>query len=78
MGCGVSLGMSTPTSSGQPPKPVIEEFRAMQVADLLARYKRGVENFDKKMFGLRDEQLDMAFLPDAGVGRWPIRRVHGS
>lgn len=49
----------------------------MPDAELLARYRRGVENFDRRMFDLRPEQLDAAFLPEAGVGRWPVRVLLG-
>lgn len=44
---------------------------------LIARYRRGVENFDRRVFELSDDQLDLAFLPDAGVGRWPARVLLG-
>lgn len=44
---------------------------------LLERYAVGVENFDRRVFSLNDEQLDMAFLPDAKVGRWPVRVLVG-
>lgn len=44
---------------------------------LLHRYKLGIEAFDPRLFRLDDEQLDQAFLPDAGVGRWPVRVVLG-
>lgn len=46
-------------------------------AELIAKYKIGVENFDRRVFELSDEQLDRAFLPDAGVGRWPVRVLLG-
>jgi len=45
--------------------------------DLIVRYLRGVENFDPRVFELNDEQTDRAFLPDAGVGRWPVRVLMG-
>lgn len=75
---------TTPTVPGQPassaaarPKPTIEHFTSMPVAALLQRAAIGVENFDSRVFELSDEQLDQAFLPDAGVGRWPARVVLG-
>jgi hypothetical protein len=58
-------------------KPIVETFFAMPTTELLARYRRGVENFDKAIFGLSDAQLDTAFLPEAGVGRWPVRVLLG-
>lgn len=46
-------------------------------AELVARYRLGVENFDRRVFDLSEAQLDTAFLPDAGVGRWPVRVLLG-
>jgi hypothetical protein len=46
-------------------------------ADLVARYRIGVENFDRRVLHLKDEQLDTAFLPEANVGRWPVRVLLG-
>jgi hypothetical protein len=60
-----------------PPKPALETFIALPDTELLARYRRGVENFDRRMFDLSPEQLDAAFLPEAGVGRWPVRVLLG-
>ena len=37
----------------------------------------GLQRFDSRIFELSDEQMDMAFLPDAGVGRWPVRVLVG-
>jgi hypothetical protein len=45
--------------------------------ELIARYRMGLQSFDGRVFELSDEQLDMAFLPDAGVGRWPVRVLVG-
>lgn len=59
------------------PQPKLEDFAAMSPPDLLRRYAKGIENFDRRIFQLSDEQLDMAFLPDANVGRWPIRVLVG-
>jgi hypothetical protein len=58
-------------------QPKIDAFLAMSPAELLARYRLGVENFDRRVFGLNDEQLDMAWLPEANVGRWPVRVLLG-
>lgn len=44
---------------------------------LIVRYLRGVGNFDERVYDLTDEQTDTAFLPDAGVGRWPVRVLMG-
>lgn len=58
-------------------EPKLEDYMAMTIADLTSRFAVGVEVMDQRVFKLRDEQLDMAFLPDAGVGRWPIRVLLG-
>ncbi len=58
-------------------EPVLSVYMAMPVAELCRRHAIGVEVMDQRVFKLRDEQLDMAFLPDAGVGRWPIRALLG-
>lgn len=68
---------TTPPAVARPPQPKLEDVAALSNADLLARYRRGVENFDARMFHLRNEQLDAAFLPEAGVGRWPVRVLLG-
>lgn len=59
------------------PKPDINAFLAMTPAQLLEHFRIGVENFDRRVFHLSDEQLDMAWLPEAGVGRWPCRVLLG-
>lgn len=46
-------------------------------AELIAKYRVGMENFDRRVFELSGAQLDTAFLPDAGVGRWPVRVLLG-
>lgn len=58
-------------------QPKLEAFLAMPADELLAHYRRGVEYFDKRVFDLSDEQLDMAWLPSAGVGNWPVRVLLG-
>lgn len=58
-------------------QPQLDAFLAMPVDELLARYRRGVECFDKGVLDLSDEQLDMAWLPSAGVGNWPVRVLLG-
>lgn len=58
-------------------EPKLDQYLAMTVPDLASRFAIGVEVMDQRVFKLRDEQLDMAFLPDAGVGRWPIRVLLG-
>ena len=62
------------------PKAHLPDFLAMSALDLLARYTLSIEQFDRRVVQLKDDQLDMAFLPDAnggGVGRWPVRVLLG-
>jgi hypothetical protein len=55
----------------------LERVAALPRETLLPRYRRGVENFDRRLFSLSPEQYEQAFLPDAGVGRWPVRVLLG-
>lgn len=57
--------------------PRYAEIQALPDADLIERFRVGVENFDRRVFALSDDQLDLAFLPEAGVGRWPVRVLLG-
>lgn len=54
-----------------------EEIQRLPDAELLERYAAGIENFDRRVVKLTDEQLDQAWLPEAGVGRWPARVLLG-
>ena len=63
--------------SPRDPKALIPDFLKMSPLDLLARYTISIEQFDRRVVQLKDDQLDMAFLPDAGVGRWPVRVLVG-
>ncbi len=58
-------------------RPELGELVKLDIPGLLTRYARGVENFDRRIFELSEDQVDMAFLPEAGVGRWPIRVLLG-
>lgn len=59
------------------PKPALADLASMSNLELVRRAAVGVENFDGRMFHLTDDQLDMAFLPDAGIGQWPVRVLLG-
>lgn len=43
--------------------------------DLIGRYRVAIECLDPRVFELEAEELDRAWLPDAGVGRWSCRAV---
>ncbi|MBX3410194.1 MAG: DinB family protein [Phycisphaeraceae bacterium] len=64
-------------AGGPPAAMSVDELKALPTLQLIARYRRGIENFDRRVFELTEEQIDMAFLPDAGVGRWPVRVLIG-
>ncbi|MCW5765391.1 MAG: DinB family protein [Phycisphaeraceae bacterium] len=73
--------MNTPHSPSQaataPIPPERRSLAAIPDAALIDRFRIGLENFDPRTVRLTDEQLDTAFLPDAGVGRWPCRVLLG-
>lgn len=54
-----------------------QTIEALPTDALLARYRKGVENFDKRIFWMSPDHMDHAFLPDAGVGTWPVRVLLG-
>jgi hypothetical protein len=55
----------------------VTTFLALSASEALDRYALGVENFDRRLFELNDSELDSAFFPEAGVGRWPVRVLLG-
>lgn len=65
----------TPTLELTLPDPA--EIRALDIPSLIARLRIGVEHFDPRIFELTDDQLDTAWLPEAGCGRWPARVLLG-
>jgi hypothetical protein len=54
-----------------------EQLAELPTLQLISRFRRGVEAFDRRVFQLNERQIDTAFLPDAGVGRWPVRVLVG-
>lgn len=70
-------GYMGPGVSALPALEPASQFKAMTIPDLLRRYRKGIENFDRRIFWLDPEQLDHAFLPEADVGRWPVRVLLG-
>ncbi len=57
--------------------PTYAQIQALPAPDLINRYAIAVENFDRRVFELTDDQLDLAFLPEAKVGNWPARVLLG-
>ncbi|MEO1007265.1 MAG: DinB family protein [Planctomycetota bacterium] len=52
-----------------------DALRALSWEDLLRRFSVGVEWFDPRLFHLAEADMDLAFDPRAGCGRWPIRAL---
>src|ERR1043165_1813329 len=76
--------MANPTTPSSPVSaaatklgPDRADFEGIPDAQLLSRYRRGLELVDPRVFELSEEQMDMAFLPEAGVGNWPGRGLVG-
>jgi len=53
------------------------EMAKLPSQHLIARFRRGIEMFDRRVFELSERQIDQAFLPDSNVGRWPVRVLMG-
>jgi hypothetical protein len=75
----MSQAAATPTAASalHRPRPEFADLAGLGIEQLLQRAAIGVEHFDPRVFNLSDEQLDTAFLPDSGVGRWPVRVLLG-
>lgn len=76
--------MTTPTADSQASPtgfqlrlPDQAEFQNLEPAVLTARMRVGIEHLDPRVFELDLESLNQAWLPESGVGRWPIRVVLG-
>ncbi len=79
-GCckGENAGSCCGGAASKPLSPMtVEELEALPTLQLIARYRRGIENFDRRVFELTERDIDMGFLPDAGVGLWPVRVLVG-
>lgn len=63
--------------STQVKPPEMSLVMGLPRSEVLDRYAFGVENFDRRLFELKDAELDTAFFPEAGVGRWPARTLLG-
>lgn len=57
--------------------PLFPEFQSLSPADLVARYRVGVEKIERRLLDLSQEQCDTFFSPTAGVGRWSCRVLMG-
>lgn len=75
---GASAGGCCGGVKAQTPAPLsTDELQKLPTFALIARYRRGIEAFDRRVFELSERELDTAFLPDAGVGLWPVRVLVG-
>lgn len=59
------------------PKVLMEQVSALDPLTQVMRYRRGIEVIDRRVFELTERQIDTAFLPEAGVGQWPVRVLVG-
>lgn len=79
--CGGETKRQTGTCCKETPEPLtpmsVDELLTLPTPKLIQRFRRGIEAFDRRVFELSEEQIDRAFLPDANVGRWPIRVLVG-
>lgn len=62
---------------GSASSPTAAELAELPTQALIARSRFGLEAIDPRLFELSDARLDTAFLPSAGVGRWPARVLLG-
>jgi len=69
----IRSAMLDPTTNA----PARESLFSLSTADLIARFAIGVEHFDPKVLKLSDAELDTAFRPELGIGRWPSRVLLG-
>ncbi|HBS28006.1 MAG TPA: hypothetical protein DEB06_00815 [Phycisphaerales bacterium] len=60
-----------------PPKPDLESVLALECPPLVDRYAGASARFDRRVLDLSDEQQDLCFRPEAGVGRWSCRMLVG-
>lgn len=54
-----------------------DDIASMDTDELVRRFRFSVGHFDPRVFEMDDAMLDQAWLPEAGVGRWPIRVLLG-
>lgn len=54
-----------------------DELMGLDHGAAVRRYRASVGCFDDRVFELDDGQLDQAWMPEAGVGRWAIRALLG-
>jgi hypothetical protein len=66
-----------PVTAEYDPKKFLAAIQALDPVTLTMRYRRGIEAVNRRVFELTEEQIDAAFLPEAGVGAWPARVLIG-
>ncbi|MBL8762773.1 MAG: DinB family protein [Phycisphaerae bacterium] len=62
-------------AASQPPRSA--SLAELPTSDLIDRFAIGVENFDRRVLDLTNPELDTAFRPESGAGRWPARVLLG-
>ncbi|MFO0832023.1 MAG: DinB family protein [Phycisphaerales bacterium] len=76
-GCGSGGGIMADMLKHVNEPATREEMMRFPSLHLVMRYRKGIEHIDRRVFELSERQIDQAFLPDAGVGRWPVRVLLG-
>jgi uncharacterized damage-inducible protein DinB len=77
-GCCSNKPASECCKTAAPAGPLtVDQMEALGPVRLAQRYRRGIEVVDQRVLRLTEEQLDTAFLPEAGVGAWPARVLLG-
>ncbi len=66
----------TQTTPAVTPEPR-STYENLDTQTLVSRMRVGVEWFDPRVFELPQEDLDRAWLPESGVGTWPVRVLLG-
>lgn len=59
------------------PRPILQEIKDLDAANLCARMRLGLEHFDPRIVELNAEQVSQAWLENTEVGVWPIRVLVG-
>lgn len=66
-----------PVLAAPPTRADLPAYAALELPELIARYRWGVEHFDSRLFALSPEELDRRFDASAGAGLWSCRELIG-
>lgn len=65
------------TATTLPETPLAEDLAKLDTQALIARYRLGIEHFDRRVFELSNTQLDRPFQAEDGAGLWSCRALIG-